>query len=173
MSRNKLDFRYTKRGTISRSLSGQRAISKRRGHSEPTYSFEELCEWAMSKPKFHILYDNWKRLDFQTNYRPSFDRKDDSIGYTMSNIQLMTWGENKAKADADQRSGKLKNGVNPQKPILQFSKDMELLGEYVSTMDGERQTGVKACGINLAANGKRKYAGKCIWIYKENYNGRK
>ena len=55
-------------------------------------------------------------------------------------------------------------GVNG---ILQFSKDGELIAEYPSTHEAERQTGCNHGHICDCCKGKYKSAGGFIWKYKE------
>ena len=55
-------------------------------------------------------------------------------------------------------------GVNG---ILQFSKDGELIAEYSSIHEAERQTGCNNCSICNCCKGNRKSAGGFIWRYKE------
>ena len=53
-------------------------------------------------------------------------------------------------------------GVNG---ILQFSKDGELIAEYSSIHEAERNTGCNNCNICKCCRGERKYAGGFIWKY--------
>ena len=53
------------------------------------------------------------------------------------------------------------------KPILQFSKNGELIAEYSSLTEASRQTGCSAPHICSCCKGKRKSAGGFIWRYKE------
>ena len=76
-------------------------------------------------------------------YVPSVDRIDDNIGYTISNIQLMTWGENDKKAHDDMRDGKLIGG-NKNKPVLQFTKDGKFIAEYISQNEASRQNEINS-----------------------------
>ena len=55
-------------------------------------------------------------------------------------------------------------GVNG---ILQFSKDGELIAEYSSIHEAERQTGCNNCSICNCCKGNRKSARGFIWKYKE------
>lgn len=96
---SKLNYERSKEGLVARIYGCQKSPSKRRGHPAPTYSKEELKDWLFSRPQFRILYDNWKRLDFQTSYKPSVDRIYDDLSYTMSNIQLMIFRDNIAKGN--------------------------------------------------------------------------
>ena len=53
------------------------------------------------------------------------------------------------------------------KPILQFSKNGELIAEYSSLTEASRQTGCSAPNICNCCKGKRKSTGGFIWKYKE------
>ena len=55
-------------------------------------------------------------------------------------------------------------GVNG---ILQFSKDGELIAEYSSIHEAERNTGCNNSHISSCCRGERKSAGGFIWKYKE------
>ncbi len=98
-------YQKSKKGLCSKIYQNQRLNCRRRGKANPTYTMQELREWMFSQKKFHILFDNWKRLDYQKDYSPSVDRIEDDISYTMANIQLMTWAENNKKG-YDSRRGK-------------------------------------------------------------------
>ena len=52
------------------------------------------------------------------------------------------------------------------KPILQFSKNGELIAEYYSLTEASRQTGCSAPHICSCCKGNRKSAGGFIWKYK-------
>jgi len=163
LSENNKAYLRTKKGVVTGIYGGQRSGSKKRGHLPPTYTKQELKEWLYSNPLFHILYDNWKRLDYQKRYKPSVDRKDDYIGYTMDNIQLMTWGENRTKGYKDKTEGR--NNKN-NKAVIQLTTDGEFIAEYHSTSEAGRQTEIKNCSISEVCRGNRKTAGGFVWGYK-------
>ena len=56
---------------------------------------------------------------------------------------------------------------NPSKSVLQFSKTGELIAEYPSIGEAERQTGCNNGKICECCKGKRKSTGGFIWRYKE------
>ena len=56
---------------------------------------------------------------------------------------------------------------NPSKPVLQFSMNGELISEYTSIREAERQTGCPNQSICQCCKGKRKSCGGYIWKYKE------
>lgn len=157
----------TKSGVASRIYGGQKQSSKRKGYPMPTYSKNELLEWLMAQELFHVLYDNWKRLDYQTMYKPSVDRVDDYVGYTLANIQLMTWGENQTKYCTD-----AKDGINTKssKGVTQYDKDLNVLAEYYSASFAAKQTSVARSNINACCRGTIKSAGGFIWKFTETDN---
>ena len=157
-------YRQSKKGLIAGIFSSQKASSRHRGHTQPTYTKKELVDWCYSQPKFHLLYDNWKRLDYQTEYTPSIDRKDDYIGYTMSNIQIVTWGDNRVKSWQDRKSGR---NNKAGKVVNQYNLDMKLLNTYHSARQAERQTGIAQASIGRCCKGVSKTAGKFIWQFEE------
>ena len=156
------NHKRTKVGLVSKIYASQRYNSKQRGYSQPTYSLYELREWLFSQKKFHMLFNNWKRLDYQKDYIPSVDRINDYIGYTMDNIQIMTWVENRNKHDYDVICG-VNNKYN--KKVRQYYKDGEFIMEYHSISEASRICGVDKANISSSCAKKRKTAGGFIWIY--------
>lgn len=53
------------------------------------------------------------------------------------------------------------------KAVLQFTTDGQYIAEYISIREASRITGVRAIGICLACQGKRKTAGNSKWKYKD------
>jgi len=154
-----LEYRHTKKGLVTLIYANQRRNSIARGHNMPTYSKKELQEWLYAQVEFHRLYDNWKRLDHQKEYSPSVDRKNDCLGYTIDNIQLMIWMQNNAKSHKCNRNGKYAQS----KAVLMYEKDSSVPVLFISLSEAFRATGINH--ISCALNGKRKTAGKCKWKY--------
>ena len=90
-------------GYFTKVYGGQRKSSKKRGHEMPTYTKEELREWVMEfhRAKFFELWHNFILSDYKKNLAPSFDRIDDSKGYSLDNLQLMSWFVNDQKGHSD------------------------------------------------------------------------
>ena len=62
----------------------------------------------------------------------------------------------------------LKGNTNaPTKSVIQFSKEGDLIAEYPSTWEAERQTGCNHSSISQCCKGKLKSVGGYIWKYKE------
>lgn len=147
-------------GVVSSMYSNQRRNSYKRNHPLPEYSQEELYSYVVNHPRFNRIYRDWINSDYDTNLKPSIDRKDDDIHYTMENIELKTWGENNAKGHSDTMKG-----INNKRsyPILQY-KENELIGEYYSIAEAKRQTGIN--GIASSATTGHT-AGGYSWFHKE------
>ena len=80
----------------------------------------------------------------------------------LSNLNLMTHKENINWGTAIERSAKSKS-----KSILQFGLNDNLIKEFPSAMQVERETGFNQGHICDCCNGKRKTAHGFIWRYKE------
>ncbi len=156
-------YRRTKKGLIFTIYYNQCLNSIERGHPLPTYSKQELKDWLFSQKKFHILYDNWKRLDFQKMYSPSVDRKDDYIGYTINNIQITTWEANDQKGKSDRI-----NGINNKnsKDVIQYTKKGEFMKEYCSIRQASRETHIPPPNISQCCAGRNNTAGGFVWKFK-------
>ena len=76
----------------------------------------------------------------------------------------ITFSEEHKKKLSEALSG---NHNRPQTQVLQYSKSGELIAEYPSIHEAEKQTGCNNCSICNCCKGNRKSAGGFIWKYKE------
>lgn len=159
-----MNHSHTKDGLVSNIYSSQRTSSNRRGHLLPSYTNKELMAWMFFQKKFHVLYDEWVDSGFKTDLKPSCDRPDDYKSYTLDNLQLMTWGENKSKGHLD-----IKNGVNNKqlRAVVGISIVDNKEISFHSMRDADRQTGIDHSSISKCCNGKQKTAGGYKWKYIE------
>lgn len=134
-----LNSHRTPSGLGKRIYGHQKRNSKTRNHPMPNYSRVELIEWMVSQENFNKLYDAWVNSNFDKNLTPSCDRIDDYKPYTLSNITLVTWLENKTKSYHD-----IKSGVNRKrlKPVNQYTKDKKrLIKTHYSIAEAYREIG--------------------------------
>lgn len=159
-NKSNIEYSRTKLGLVTKIYSTQRSSSKRRGHCAPLYTLKELVEWVFKQPNFDCLFKLWVECDYESDSKPSIDRKNDYIGYSLDNIQLITWKENKDKYRSD-----VKSGVNRKhmKPVIQFSLGGVFVKSHYSISSASRLTNISLNSISACINNKRKSAGSFKW----------
>jgi len=156
-----LNKRRTKRGLVKGIYANQKRRSKKRGHSQPTYTLEELIHWFNNHPLANALYDAWRLSGYRRGLVPSVDRLDDSVGYSFDNIQLLTWSENDSKGCEDRKSGRMKKCNN--EAVVQRDKKGKFISRYHSQHDASRITNISQTSISLCCSGKQYSAGGFLW----------
>lgn len=165
------EYRKTKLGLITSIYSHQKEHSLTRKHLPPTYTKKQLIEWILSRENFNNIFNNWTNSGHNKKLSPSIDRIDNNFGYSLDNIKLTTWEENHRKARDDMRNKKLVHSSffhGGHKSVVQYDKEGNFIGEYISTMEAERKTGVSNSHISSCCLGRygRKTTGGFIWKYK-------
>ena len=162
-----MEYNRTKRGLVRRMYRNQCNSSIFRGHNLPLYTIDQFGDFALSSYLFNKLYENWAMSGYEKDKAPSFDRKDDSIGYSFNNLnRWMTWGENNKKANSNMRDGILIHGTRPQKKIIAINKLTGNEEHYHSMQHAGRKTNISPSNISNCCYGKRKSAGGYIWKFK-------
>lgn len=138
--------------------------SKVRGHNPPAYAREEFIEKYKDNPIYLDLHSKWVESGYDKWYAPSFDRIDNSKGYSFDNLQVVTFKRNNSLAHDDMKSGVLKNAHTS---ILQYTVEGKFVAEYESLVDAEKATGTSRGSIGNALNNRaKKTRCKSIWVYK-------
>jgi len=154
---------HLKPGLVSVIYRNQRVNSKRRNNPPPNYTNRELRHWLYAQPKFHKLFDEWKSSGYKKSLSPSPDRLDDYAPYTLDNLQLMTWGENKKKGEIDKING-INNKGNVA--VIATHKHTGETSEFHSLSSGARSTKATSSNICMCCKGIRNSAGGYKWNYK-------
>lgn len=136
--------RRTVKGLISKIYSHQKQTSTKRGHELPTYTLDELYEFVTEQEHFKSLYNKWVESRYDRQYTPSIDRLDDRYGYSLDNIQLVTWKQNNTKQYeeiGEEHNNKYTVGV------VQYDLEGNKLKEFISVAEASRNTRIAQAGI--------------------------
>lgn len=131
-----------------------------RGHPSPIYSPEQLWTWAQNQPNWVLLWNAYVASGFDSQLKPSVDRDDPNQSYTISNISLMTWKENRLKGASDRKSGAQ---IDRHRAVQSYFPDGTFIRKYVSVSAAARDIGGNDVGIHRAANGVRPSYKRLIW----------
>ena len=121
-----------------------------RGHAPPNYTLDQLVHWANQQPALIQIWDDYVGSGYATELKPSCDRLDNSKPYELSNLEIITWQENRQRASRDKQAGALNAN---QRPVAAYNFDGSLHAEYISIMDAVRAVQGRMWGIASVANG--------------------
>ena len=138
----------------------QRHGAKAKKYPEPSHTLPEFREWMNRSEKYDRLYDEWERSGYDRDKRPSIDRINDYKTYSLDNIQVTTWEENRNRYYSDKV-----NGINNKasESISQYSLDGVFIQEFHSHAEAARGAGVVRTNISKCSRGERSHAGGFIW----------
>jgi len=154
-----LEYRRTKKGLVFKMMKKQKERSKTRNHPLPEYSLEELREWLFSQEAFHRIYDEWVLSGYNKWKIPSCDRLDNSKGYSLSNLRLVTWKENSDAGHKERMNG---HGKTNQK-VSQYTLDGILVSTFHSHAEAHRVTGIDPKEISKCRRGLKETYGGFYW----------
>lgn len=145
----------------------QRMTSKKYGRSPPTYTKQELMDWFINQSVFQQLWDAWVASGYEKELSPSVDRKINTEGYTLNNIQLVTWKQNLINQKNQNKSGEYPH--TDSKPVRQFTLEGDFVADHTSLSNAGRAVSERGKGqSNIAAvcNGKwlSAYGFKWKWL---------
>ena len=134
--------------------------------------FEDKQEALNIEEMFIWLFDSTNEgYNISTYDRNSYKRTDETRRKTsesMTGEKNPMYGKHHSEDTKRKMSEAHKEKIYANiKPILQFSKNGELIAEYPSIREASRQTVCNAPHICSCCKGKRKYCGGFIWKYKE------
>jgi len=153
----------SKEGVIKRIYNEQLKNSRKRSHPAPSYTSADLVEFVVSHDTYENMYSQWVDSGYNRKHRPSIDRVDALLPYTMDNIELTTWDINIKRAHTDMRQDKLKTGFN-KVAVEQYTLDGLFVAGYISQLEAARATGINNTDISKAILGVSMQAGGFQWI---------
>lgn len=165
--KNNKKYRRTKKGLITSLYGHQRSRCKEKGIPYPDYSKEEFSNWLLSRSNFETLWEEWVNSNYDKNKTLSINRIDNSISYTLDNIELISWEDHIKQTGLSMRKGELVSGTK-HKAVIGINKENGSTLEFVSIKEASRKLSISNAHISLCCNNKqgRKSAGGYIWKFK-------
>lgn len=157
--------RNTLNGLISKIYLAQKERSKLKGFEPPSYTKEELKSWMISQKNFNDIHSAWIESGHKKDLVPSCDRINDYEGYTLENIRLTSWLENRERSSRDRVSG-VNNKVS--KAVIKIdSESDEEIERFHSIKEAARSIGNEklASSISECCKGKRKTTKGFKWKF--------
>tara|TARA_R110002012_G_C11435684_1_gene589955 strand:- start:51 stop:638 length:588 start_codon:yes stop_codon:yes gene_type:complete len=130
---------FSERGVITTIYATQKGNNRNRGHGDMPYTKKELKEWLYNNG-FKEYYDKWSSKGHNKDDKPSIDRVDDHKGYSLDNISLGTWKDNRKHQYNDIVKGVGTSGKRC-KSVIKMDKDKNSIAIYVSYWSAARDIG--------------------------------
>jgi len=153
----------TKKGMVKRIFQNQKTRAKKDITKKVKYTCDELYEWITTRENFGSLYRAWVESGYDRHKVPSADRIDDYGCYEFSNLQLMTWGDNSAKAFKD-----IVDRVNTKQSetIMACNIKTGNITIYETLEDAKNGTGAASpADISKCCRGELNYIGGSYFCY--------
>lgn len=132
----------------------------------------DLENWVLKEQYdiFMQLFKNWQNNNYEADSVPSIDRIDCLQPYAFSNMQIITWKENKEKYNELERPKynlKICEQMVKQtrKAVKQINRDGTIKNYFISISEAARQTKIDSSTICECCQGKRKSAKGYRWCY--------
>lgn len=152
-------------GKLRRVYNSQLRNSRKRGHEAPKYTLDEFVEFYKNNETYKQLHAEWEKSGFLKYKAPSFDRLDNSKGYSFSNLQIVTFKKNNKLAHQDMRDNKI---ISSHTEIVQIVDEV-VVARFSSLTEAERITGISAKSISNVVNGRaKKTRDESIWCSEGN-----
>lgn len=122
------------------------------------FSLTDFHNRFLYDKKFNRLFKEWVKRGFNKQYKPSLDRINSKVHYTVDNTQMLTWAENRYKQSLDGKRGR--KGV-----VLQMLGD-KVIARYASQREAVMKTGIAQGNMSSVLTGQRQTAGGYVWNYE-------
>lgn len=162
-------YARTKAGLIKYIYKRQTNSCKRLGRELPKYTLIELEKWINIQDNFDVLLSNWEESGYEKSKVPSIDRLDDYLPYSLDNIRLVSFKENRDSYYQD-----AKNGVNikTSKSVKGVNTSSGKVVYFYSISEAGRKLNISASNIAQVCQKYRETAGGYKWSYYDSKSER-
>lgn len=159
MSTSTAKYRKTPKGLLTNMYNKQIYRCMKKDVQPPTYTLNQLHERFLNNYDYLKLHENWASNGHQYYDVPSIDRKNPELGYTLENIQIMTWRENREKGDKE-------NAIRFTTAIVMNDMEGNFIKEYDSIKKASSELGISQGLISMCCQGKRKHTKGFVFKYR-------
>lgn len=153
----------TEQGLLKQMYSTLAKKSSNRLHPLPDFTYEELVLF-LYKNGFQNMYTKWKGSGYLTKLKPSIDRLNSTLPYSIRNIRLVVWETNNNAAYSERKQGGRITRQN--KTCIQKTLDGVFVKEYPSFAYAARVNNFCRTNLGRAATDGTVARG-FLWEYGE------
>ena len=164
LKKRKKAWYRTESGVLKTIYNSMKQSSIKRKHDPPNFSFNDFKNW-MYNNGFRFFYSIWINIDYNKNEKPSCDRLNDSKPYTLDNIKLTQWVNNKDHQFQDVMNGNLVVGIK-HTPVIAINIKTGKQQIFISQADAARKLNCSQGHIGSVCRNKRKSHKGYIFKYK-------
>ena len=151
-------YQRTKKGLLTTILQRQKYTSKSRQWPPPNYSLQQLRDKFLNDQKFNSIYKNWIKNGYQYYDAPSIDRVDYKRSYTLDNIQILSWRDNRRKADFN-------GNEHSTTEVIMLDMNGSFIKKFPSIKEAVKETNCNQGNISSVCLGLRNHTGGYKWQY--------
>ncbi len=151
-----------------------RFSSKTRKMSMPSFTKQELKEWAINN-KIEERIKIWSENGCLKSETPSVNRLDDYKPYTLENIELTNWEDNNKKGRGSIKVKELVHSVLGNiakkmfsRPVIKSDLNGKVLALYPSAREAARQNNTDSGSISSVCRGEKHTHHNYKWTYVTN-----
>ncbi len=152
-------FRKTPKGVLTNLYSKMKERNIKRGFGELPFSLKELQERFLGDDNYIKQFNIWVQNSYKKEYKPSFDRINPNRGYTIDNMQILSWGENRKKADWEK-------SFLYTTPVVMCDINENIVRIFESTKEACTMTGFPQSTITMCCQGKLRSVKGYIFKYR-------
>ena len=97
--KNTAKYRKTPKGVLTNIYHKMKERSKNKGLPSVTFTLSEFQGRYLEDNRFLELHRNWECSGYLKQEKPSADRINPLLGYSLENIRFVAWATNRRKAD--------------------------------------------------------------------------
>lgn len=126
---------------------------------EVDFDLKQFQNLYLEDTKFLRLFSEWKKSGYQKQTKPSLDRINNKKHYSLDNINMLTWAENRFK------QSKI-DGKRGRKPAVLQMLGKKIVRRFQSQRHAVRELGLSQGNLSSVLTGKRNTTAGYRFVYE-------